>query len=183
MVNKKIYIYKIRANMQKKADYTEAVKSKFPEQIVIAIAKDKNGKANPVTIGWTMVASGNPPMMAIALAPSRYSVEAIRYSKCFTIAFPSENQKDLAMLFGTNSGRDMDKLAKSNCKTTPAEKIDSVVMTDAVANFECQLKSETVSGDHIIFVGEIVASSINTEPKQRLYSTGSGYEMGKVQSQ
>ena len=164
--------------MQKNIEYTEAVKSKFPEQIVIAIAKDKNGKPNPVTIGWTMVTSGNPPMMAIALAPSRYSVEAIRHSKCFTIAFPSEKQKDLAMVFGTTSGRDVDKLAKSDCQTIPAAKIDSVLMTDAVANFECQLKSETAAGDHIIFVGEIVASSINTKPQKRLYSTGAGYEMG-----
>ena len=52
--------------MQKQAEYQEAIKTKYPEQIVIAIARDKTGKANPITLGWTMIASGKPPMMAIA---------------------------------------------------------------------------------------------------------------------
>ena len=31
--------------MQKQVEYNEAIKTKYPEQIVIAIAKDKHGKA------------------------------------------------------------------------------------------------------------------------------------------
>ena len=73
--------------MQKQVEYSEAVKTKYPEQVVIAIAKDKNDKANPVTLGWTMIVSGNPPMMAIAVAKKHYSVEAINHSKCFTICY------------------------------------------------------------------------------------------------
>ena len=59
--------------MQKQVDYSEAIKTKYPEQVVIAIAKDEKGKANPVTLGWTMIASGEPPMMAIARSPIMYS--------------------------------------------------------------------------------------------------------------
>ena len=54
--------------MQKQTEYSEAIKTKYPEQMVIVIAKDQNGKANPVTLGWTMIATGNPAMMAIAVA-------------------------------------------------------------------------------------------------------------------
>jgi flavin reductase (DIM6/NTAB) family NADH-FMN oxidoreductase RutF len=75
--------------MQKQVEYAEAVKTKYPEQIVIAVAKDKSGKANPITLGWTMFASGNPPMMAIAVATGHYSVQALEHSQCFTIAYPS----------------------------------------------------------------------------------------------
>ena len=38
--------------MQKQVEYAEAIKTKYPEQIVIAIAKDKAGCANPITLGW-----------------------------------------------------------------------------------------------------------------------------------
>ncbi|MBN1795770.1 MAG: flavin reductase [Sedimentisphaerales bacterium] len=55
--------------MQKQVEFNQAIKTKYPEQIVIATARDKNGKANPVTIGWTMIVSSNPPMIAIALVP------------------------------------------------------------------------------------------------------------------
>jgi flavin reductase (DIM6/NTAB) family NADH-FMN oxidoreductase RutF len=166
--------------MQKKADYEQANKTRYPEQIVIAVVKDKNGKANPVTIGWTMLASGNPPMLAIALQPKRYSVAAIRHSKCFTIAYPSEEMAELALFFGTHSGSDTDKFAETGCKYSPAEKINSVIIDDAVANFECTLESELTTGDHIIFVGKVVACHINTEPKSRLYTVGPNRLLGGV---
>ena len=166
--------------MQKKADYEQAIKTRYPEPIVFAVVKDKNGKANPVTLGWNMLASGSPPMLAIALQPKRYSVAAIRHSKCFTIAFPNEDMAELSMFFGTHSGSDSDKFAVTGCKTSPAEKIDSVIIDDAVANFECVLESELTTGDHIIFVGRVVACHVNTEPKGRLYSVRPNRILGGV---
>jgi flavin reductase (DIM6/NTAB) family NADH-FMN oxidoreductase RutF len=164
--------------MQKQIEYSDAIKTKYPEQVVIAIAKDKNGKANPVTLGWTMIVSGNPPMMAIAVAKKHYSVEAINHSKCFTIIYPSSEMADAALFFGSKSGRNIDKLAEFQCETSPAEKIDSVLLSDAAANFECKLDSQTEAGDHIIFIGEIVCSHKNTEPKKRLYTTAPGHKLG-----
>jgi len=164
--------------MQKQTEYQQAVKTKYPEQLVIAIARDKNGKANPITLGWTMIASGSPPMMAIAVATTHYSTQAIRHSKCFTIAFPSAEMADDALFFGSKSGRDTDKFADSDCKTEHAKEIDSLLLSDAVANFECTLESQTEAGDHIIFVGRVVASHINSEPKKRLYTIGPNHKLG-----
>ncbi len=166
--------------MQKQTEYTEAIKRKYPEQVVIAVARDKAGKANPITLGWTMIVSGNPPMMAIAVAKSHYSIETVRHSKCFTIAFPSSDMAEAALFFGSHSGRDTDKFTEFDCPNEPAEKIDSVLLTDAVANFECTLESETPAGDHIIFVGKIVCSHVNTEPKKRLYTIAPGHKLGPV---
>ena len=166
--------------MQKHVGYSDAIKTKYPEQVVIAIAKDKKGKANPVTLGWTMIASGEPPMMAIAVAKTHYSVETIRQSKCFTIAFPSSDMAEAALFFGSKSGRDTDKFAEFDCKIEPAKKIDSVLLTDAVANFECTLESQMPVGDHIIFVGKVVASHVNSEAKKRLYTVGPGHKMGSA---
>ncbi len=166
--------------MQKNVEYQEAIKTKYPEQIVIAIAKDKAGRANPVTLGWTMIASGTPPMMAIAVAKKHYSIETIRHSKCFTICYPSSEMAEAALFFGSKSGRDADKFAEFDCKTEPAKEIDSVLLGDAVANFECTLESEAEAGDHIIFVGKIIASHTNTEPKKRLYVVGPGHKLGAV---
>ena len=166
--------------MQKETEYSDAIKTKYPEQVVIAIAKDKNGKANPITLGWTMIVSGAPPMMAIAVAKTHYSIEAVTHSKCFTIAFPSSDMADAALFFGSKSGRDTDKFAEFDCKTEHAKSIDSLLLSDAVANFECTLESQMPAGDHIIFVGEVVSAHINTEPKKRLYTTGTGHKLGSV---
>jgi len=166
--------------MQKKVEYQDAIKTKYPEQVVIAVARDKNGRPNPVTLGWTMIVSGTPPMMAIAVAKKHYSIETIRHSKCFTIAYPSSEMADAALFFGSRSGRDVDKFAEFDCNTAPAKEIDSVLLADAVANFECTLDSQTEAGDHIIFVGEIVCSHVSTEPKKRLYTVGPGHKLGSA---
>ena len=164
--------------MQKQVEYSEAIRTKYPEQVVIAIAKDKAGRANPVTLGWTMIASGDPPMMAIAVAKKHYSVEAITHSKCFTIAFPSVEMADAALFFGSRSGRKVDKFAELDCATEPAREIDSVLLTDAVANFECVLQSQTGAGDHYVFIGKVICSHSSTEPKKRLYTIGPGHKLG-----
>lgn len=164
--------------MQKETSYADAVALKFPEQIVIAIAKDPKGKHNPITLGWTMIVSHHPPMMAVAIGKTRYSLEAIRSAGEFVIAFPSEHQADETMLYGTKSGRDTDKLADAGANIVPASKIDSVLLADAVANFECKLAGQMDAGDHIVFAGEIVCSHANSEQLSRLYTIGSGYKMG-----
>jgi flavin reductase (DIM6/NTAB) family NADH-FMN oxidoreductase RutF len=164
--------------MQKQVKYNQAIKTKYPEQVVIAIAKDKYGKANPVTLGWTMIVSGEPPMMAIAVAKGHYSVKTIRHSKCFTISYPSSDMADAALFFGSRSGRDTDKFADWDCNLKPAKVIDSVLLSDAVANFECKLEWQKATGDHIIFVGRVVASHVNTKRKKRLYTLSPDHKMG-----
>jgi flavin reductase (DIM6/NTAB) family NADH-FMN oxidoreductase RutF len=166
--------------MQKQVEYAEAVRTKYPEQIVIAIAKDKSGKANPITLGWTMFASGNPLMMAIAVAAGHYSVKAIEHSRCFTIAYPSAEMAQDTLFFGSHSGRDTDKFAESGCRTEPARQIDSVLLTDAVANFECVEEARMQAGDHIIYLGRVVAAHVNTEPKKRLYTVAPGHKLGSA---
>ena len=166
--------------MQKQVEYAEAVRTKYPEQVVIAIAKDRTGRANPVTLGWTMFASGNPLMMAIAVAAGHYTVKAIEHSKCFTIAYPCAEMAGDALFFGSHSGRDTDKFAESNCEIEPARQIDSVLLSDAVANFECIEESRLPAGDHIIYIGRVVAAHINTEPRKRLYTVAAGHKMGPV---
>ena len=166
--------------MQKQDRYERAIKTRYPEAIVLAIAKDADGKANPVTIGWSCIVSGSPPMLMIALAPKRHSVKAIRHSKCFTLVFPSSEMAEETLFFGTHSGRDVDKLQATGSKRSPAVEIDSVILDDAAANFECVLENEIVAGDHILFIGKVVASHMNTEKKERLYTIEGGTLIGGV---
>jgi flavin reductase (DIM6/NTAB) family NADH-FMN oxidoreductase RutF len=80
---------------------------------------------------------------------------------------------DDVCFFGTRSGRDLDKLAARGAETQPATKIDSVLLSAAVANFECALESELETGDHVIFVGRVVAAHMNEDPSvSRLYNLG-----------
>jgi len=163
--------------MQIETPFTKAIPKKYPEQVVIVLAKEKSGRINPITIGWTMLTSHNPPMMAFSVGLTRYSLDVIREAGECVIAFPSELQAEESLLFGTKSGRDTDKLEKSGIVTVPAKIIDCVLIDDAVANLELKLTEEFQTGDHVIFAGEVVAAHVNPDAPGRLYTVAPGYKM------
>lgn len=159
--------------MQVPADYETALNRKYPEPVSIAIAKDRQGKYNPISLGWVMNTSHDPPMLAISVGLARYSLGVIRHARAFTLSFLASTQAREAIFHGTKSGRDMDKLTVAGTPTQPATKIDSVLLADAVANFECVLESELATGDHVIFVGRVVAAHMHADAAvRRLYTLG-----------
>jgi len=164
--------------MQKPTTFSDAKALKFPEQVAIAIAKDRRGNYNPITLGWAMQTSHQPPMWAISVGKTRYSLQAIREAGEFVLAFPSEQQEDETLFFGTRSGGEVNKLAETGVRTRPATEVDGVLLEDAVANFECHVAGELESGDHVIFIGEVLASYVNEMPLNRLYTLAAGHKLG-----
>lgn len=168
--------------MQTRVPYEEAIATKYPEQVVVAIARDASGKDNPISVGWTTIVSGRPPMLAVATNLRAHTTAAIRHSGAFVVAFPSADMGEEVVYFGTHSGRDGDKLAATGSPTSPAAEIDCVLLDDAVANFECVLEADVETGDHALFVGRVVAAHVNdAEGLTRLYSLGGG-ALGEVQA-
>lgn len=165
--------------MQIPAEYTKAISRKYPEQVVIALARDERGRCNPISLGWTMTTSGSPPMMAVSVGLTRYSLGVIRRAREFVVSFPSAGMSKEVLFFGAHSGRDMDKLKELGTPTQPATEIDCVLLSEAVANFECRLESELQTGDHVIFVGRVVASHMHENPSvQRVYILSNGHVTG-----
>ena len=170
--------------MQKKTDFGTAVQKRFPLPLAIAVAKTADGRYNPITLGWWMSTSHVPPMFAISIGVRRHSLEVIRIAGSFVLSFPTEEMRDDTLYFGTHSGRQEDKISERGCLVQPASEIDCVLLSEAAANFECVVESETSSGDHVIFVGRVVASHVSESPEtHRLYTldrTSSGFRLGGV---
>jgi flavin reductase (DIM6/NTAB) family NADH-FMN oxidoreductase RutF len=159
--------------MQTATTYDQAFARRYPEQVAIAIAKDAQGKYNPITLGWVTLTSREPPMIAISVGLTRYSLQAVRRSREFVLSLPSSKMTAETLLFGTKSGRDMDKLAEAGITTQPATAVDGLLLADAVANFECKVVSEVQTGDHVLFIGQVVAAHVNGDASLgRLYALG-----------
>ena len=167
--------------MQEQVNYNLAIASKYPEQVVIAVARDPGGKCNPIALGWTMITSAAPPMMAVSIGARQYSVGAFRHALEFVISFPSVPMEADMLYFGTASGRDVDKLAARHTSTQPATVIDCVLLSEAVANFECVLEKDVQTGDHVLFVGRVVAAHVNADARvKRLMNFGGGRFAGAI---
>jgi len=159
--------------MQIATDFESAIQRKYPEGVAIAIARDAQGRYNPITLCWVMRTSLAPPMLAISIGLTRHSLSAVRHAREFVVAIASTSMRADALFHGSKSGRDLDKLKACGTQTQPARVIDGVLLADAVANFECRLVGELQTGDHVIFAGQVVAAHMNQDPTVRgLYALG-----------
>lgn len=140
-----------------------------PERIVWAVAAHE-GKRTICPIGWKMNASGNPPMIAIAVAPSRFAHELIAKSGEFVLAWPGEDLAEETIFCGTKTGRHVDKFAETNLTPLPGRHVNAPLVKECIANLECRLDGRMTAGDHTIFVGEVLAVWVNEDPTRLLCS-------------
>ncbi len=153
----------------------QALSTKYPEQIVAVSSVDNSGQPNAIILGWSMIASGNPPMMAIAIDRNNYSNQLIKECQEFVLAFPSPDVEEQVEFCGSKSGRDyQNKLKECGWETEAAEIVAPPLLKGCIANFECTVEKQVEAGDHTTFFGEIVAAHKNKENLERLYNFGDG---------
>jgi len=171
----------LEEKMQKESENNVAIKRKYPDPVILVIVKDQYGKYNPVPCSWAMVASGEPFMFAFALAAKRYSLEAVRKTGEFVISFPSESMANAVAYYGSCSGDDTDKFKEEPIPTAKADLVDSLILKESVANFECVLDSEFVVGDHVIIFARVLKSWENEDDSlRRLFNLEAGSNLGGV---
>ena len=154
--------------------WSEAIRRKYPEPVVLVVSCDREGKPDVMPAGWSMVTSGTPPMLAVSVGHGRYTHKLIEETDEFVLVFPSEGMGSLIDYTGSCSGRDVDKFADYGIETLRSKHVRPPLIRDAVACFECEVRGKLMTGDHTIFAGEVVASYISEKYKDRLYNFGNG---------
>ncbi|MEM3400365.1 MAG: flavin reductase family protein [Candidatus Micrarchaeia archaeon] len=142
----------------------------YPAQVVLVSSVNKEGKANIITLAWAMPASFNPFMVAICVGNTRYSHKSISETREFVLGIPSENMVEEALFCGTTSGRDTDKFSK----LTPmkADCVKPPLIKECMANMECKVVASIGTGDHTIFVGEVVKIHDSGRREKKLFDRG-----------
>lgn len=164
----------------KQAPIPKALSKKYPEPVVLVISCDKKGKANIITLGWSMQTSSEPPMLAISVSHKRYSHQLISEQKEFVLCFPTSSQIEGVLFCGTHSGRDVNKFKETKLKPQKAKYVKPPLIKDSLACFECKVVDKLKTGDHTIFVGEIKTAYISEKPKKRIYSLDKGHKLGSI---
>jgi len=149
----------------KKISIKEAFNKFKPESCVFVISIDKKGKPGGMIAGWNMKCSSSPPLFAVSLSKKGYTHKLIRESKEFVISVPSKDLKKEIEFFGSVHGDKIDKFKETRIETTKSRFIKPPLIKKATINFECKLEKEVDSGDHIIFIGRVLASYINQQKK------------------
>ena len=142
----------------------------YPRQMILITTvgtyREKR-KDNISTLAWSTPTSVRPEMAAISVNNSSLSFDFILETEEFVINIPSIDMKDKVLFCGTASGRTTDKFTETGFTAIPAEKVKPKLIKECIANIECELSGSIKTGDHTMFIGEIVAFRRNSENKQK----------------
>ncbi len=142
--------------------------SHIPHPLVVVTVGDPDNteKRNGMTAAWISRVSWDPPLVAVAIAPTRYTHELISTFREFALNIVSERLLDVALkVFGSVSGREQDKFKLAGIEPGKAKKIRAPIIREAPIVIECKLVSAIRTGDHTVFIGKVVAAYRNNEDK------------------
>ncbi len=140
-----------------------------PEIIAWAVAQHE-GRRSICPLGWKMRTSFAPPMVAVSIAPKRFTHGLIAASGEFVLSWPGEDQAEATYFCGTHSGRNTDKFAEMGFTTLPARHIQVPLIAECAAHIECRVRGRLETGDHTIFAAEVLGAWIAEPPRRLLCS-------------
>ena len=142
--------------------------SPFP--YVLATVLTPDGRPNAIGLGWWTFTSWEPLHLAISVGHKKFSHECLEHSGEFVLNFPSAGMARGAWLCGTKSGRGMDKLVEGDLATLPSTVVKPPTLADATVAYEVKVHTKVPTGDHTLYLGEVVAIRGNPELPAHLYS-------------
>ncbi len=140
-----------------------------PMHTVLVSCMGKTGKPNIITLAWAMPTSITPPLVAISIAPKRHSHALIEEIREFVVNIPTMDILYATLLCGRISGKNHDKFEEASLTPLQAKKVKPPMIEECVAHLECKLHSQFTTGDHTVFIGEIVAACADKEAFREEY--------------
>ena len=135
-----------------------------PVAIIGAASRDERSCGT----GTAMYVSLAPPMVAVAEHPGSRTARLIRETRAFSLSLLHDSQQDVAAAAG-RSAAGPDKFATLKIPTIEAPDGGVVPGVDgSIAVLWCRVVHSAPTGDHELFVGEIVAHLIEGDAEDPL---------------
>ncbi len=140
---------------------------KIVNGVAIVTSKRKND-VNGLSVAWMTQVSYSPPLVMVCVGKEKYTHEFIEDSGVFAINILSERQRDVAKLFGLQSGRTSNKFNEIGYDL---KKSGAPILKDCLAYVDCTVHKSIDVGDTTLFVGEILEASVNNREKPLIYNS------------
>lgn len=118
------------------------------------------GRTNAFTAAWLTQVSFDPLLVALSVNAANASYPLLAESGGFVVNVLRSDQIALATHFGTQSGREVDKIEGVRWR---AGQFGAPVLSDAVAFLECRVTGTHPAGDHVIVFAEVVDGAVLAE--------------------
>jgi len=130
---------------------------------VVLVTTSWHAKTNVMPVAYAMPLSFKPPLVGIAVHPSRHTHDMIRFSEEFAINVPGRSLIHHVQYLGSVSGQELDKFELTKLPMFKARKVEAPLIEGCIGYIECGLEDALRIGDHTLFVGRVVAASVDDE--------------------
>lgn len=130
---------------------------------VTIVTTSYRGRHNAAPVAYSMPLSIVPPLVGIAMHPSRYTYDIMHKTEEFALNIPTRELLHHLQYLGSLSGNDFDKLELTKLPHFRARKLDTVLLEGCVGWIECSLDDAIEMGDHFLMVGRVVAVQADDE--------------------
>ncbi|MEM4933164.1 MAG: flavin reductase family protein [Desulfurococcaceae archaeon] len=118
------------------------------------------------------------PLVAVSVAPSGYTYKLIKEYKAFAVHVVSKRHGETSYGgFDSKSGRNMDKFKAINREPLKAKAVLAPIIPNAPVILECKVIAEYSAGDHVIFIGEVVAAYTGSTANPMVWLGNKGIEV------
>ncbi len=131
---------------------------KLPIRPAYLVSCGQGQKRNVISIGMFAYFSENPTLVGIGVAPSRFSYGLIEKSREYVVNIVDEKLMEAVSICGENSGRDVDKFKLAKLTAIPGNKVKAPIIKESPLSLECKVIQTVEAGDHVWFIGEVLAA-------------------------
>lgn len=129
----------------------------LPIRPVYLVSVEHEGKKNIISIGMFAFFSGEPTLVGVGIAPTRYSFELVRKSGEYVVNVVDEKLMEAVRICREKSGREVDKFELAKLTPVRGVKVRAPLIQESPVSIECKVVREVEVGDHVWFIGEVLA--------------------------
>jgi flavin reductase (DIM6/NTAB) family NADH-FMN oxidoreductase RutF len=131
--------------------------------VLLSVAGHGKDQANLITLAWVGTVCSAPPMLSVAIRPSRYSHGLVNAAREFVVNIPRADQVAQVDLAGVWSGAEHDKFEELGFTARPAKLVAAPLVDECPINIECVVRHQLALGAHDLYIAEIVATHYDEE--------------------
>jgi flavin reductase (DIM6/NTAB) family NADH-FMN oxidoreductase RutF len=129
---------------------------------IVLVGTIVNGKPNFMAAAWCGVANSNPPMVSVAIRPTRYTLKGIQ-TKEFSVNVPSTNLVKETDYCGIVSGATVDKVSVCKFKIFYGKLKNAPLIEQFPVNLACTVEHSLELGSHNLIIGRVEETQVNEE--------------------
>jgi flavin reductase (DIM6/NTAB) family NADH-FMN oxidoreductase RutF len=127
---------------------------------VVLVTTSWRGVSNVMPAAFVTPLSFDPPLVGLAVHPSRHTHDMIKHSEEFALNVPARELLHHCQYLGSVSGREADKLELTKLPAFRARHVEAPLLEGCIGYIECRVEDAFTVGDHTLFVGNVVAAQV-----------------------